>query len=52
MIVIVSSEKGGWAGKTTIATNLAIIRARKGTDVFLIDADSQRSAVIFLQLES
>jgi chromosome partitioning protein len=46
VIVIVSSEKGG-TGKTTIATNLAIIRARKGTDVFLIDADSQRSASDF-----
>jgi chromosome partitioning protein len=46
MIVIVSSEKGG-TGKTTISTNLAIIRAQKGADVFLIDADSQRSASDF-----
>jgi chromosome partitioning protein len=46
MIVIVSSEKGG-TGKTTISTNLAIMRAQKGADVFLIDADSQRSASDF-----
>ncbi|MCL2311295.1 MAG: AAA family ATPase [Firmicutes bacterium] len=46
MIVIVSSEKGG-TGKTTIATNLSIIRAQKGVDVFLVDSDSQRSATDF-----
>ncbi|MDR2781364.1 MAG: AAA family ATPase [Holosporaceae bacterium] len=46
MIVIVSSEKGG-TGKTTISTNLTIMRAQKGVDVFLIDADSQRSAIDF-----
>ncbi|MDR2781590.1 MAG: AAA family ATPase [Holosporaceae bacterium] len=46
MIVVISSEKGG-TGKTTISTNLAIIRAQKGMDVFLIDADSQRSATDF-----
>jgi chromosome partitioning protein len=46
MIVVVSSEKGG-TGKTTISTNLAIMRAQRGSDVFLIDADSQRSATDF-----
>jgi chromosome partitioning protein len=46
MIIVVSNEKGG-TGKTTISTNLAIIRAQRGTDVFLIDADSQRSASDF-----
>jgi chromosome partitioning protein len=46
MIIVVSSEKGG-TGKTTIATNLAIIRSQLGVDVFLIDADSQRSATDF-----
>ncbi|MDR0697401.1 MAG: AAA family ATPase [Christensenellaceae bacterium] len=46
MIIAVSSEKGG-TGKTTIATNLSIIRAQKGTDVFLVDADSQRSTIDF-----
>jgi chromosome partitioning protein len=46
MIVVISSEKGG-TGKTTIATNLAIIRSQRGADVLLIDADSQRSAFDF-----
>jgi len=46
MIVVVASEKGG-TGKTTISTNLAVIRAQNAADVLLIDADSQRSAIDF-----
>ena len=49
MIVIVSSEKGG-TGKTTISTNLALIRAQKGADVFFADSDSQKSASDFLRV--
>jgi chromosome partitioning protein len=46
MIVVVASIKGG-TGKTTISTNLAIIRAQNSSDVLLVDADSQRSASDF-----
>lgn len=46
MIVIVASIKGG-TGKTTIATNLSIIRAKNASDVLLIDADTQGSASDF-----
>jgi len=43
MIVVVASEKGG-TGKTTVATNLTVIRAQNGNDVLLIDADPQGSS--------
>lgn len=46
MIYTVGGIKGG-SGKTTIATNLAIILARVGRDVLLIDADDQESATDF-----
>jgi chromosome partitioning protein len=43
MIVAILGEKGG-TGKTTLATNLAGMRATEGRDVLLIDADRQGSA--------
>jgi chromosome partitioning protein len=43
MIVVVGGEKGG-TGKSTIATNLAAMRAGQGRDVLLIDTDAQGSA--------
>lgn len=42
-IVLVGGEKGG-TGKTTIATTLAAMRAARGHDVLLVDADPQGSA--------
>ncbi len=42
-IILVGGEKGG-TGKTTIATNLAVMRAAAGRDVVLIDTDPQGSA--------
>lgn len=46
MIVVVGGIKGG-SGKTTIATNLAVLRARAGRDTLLIDADDQETASDF-----
>lgn len=43
MIVVIGGIKGG-SGKTTIATNLTVIRALDGKKVLLIDADEQRSS--------
>ena len=46
MIVVVGGVKGG-SGKTTIATNLAVIRSQEGKKVLLVDADEQKSTSIF-----
>ena len=43
MIIVVGGEKGG-TGKTTLATNLAVLRRDAGHDVLLLDADPQGSA--------
>ena len=42
-IILIGGEKGG-TGKTTLATNLATLRALKGRKVVLIDTDIQASA--------
>lgn len=42
-IIVVCGEKGG-TGKTTLATNLAAMRAATGRDVLLIDTDPQSNA--------
>lgn len=46
MIVVVGGVKGG-SGKTTIATNLCVMRAATGKKVLLVDADEQKSSSIF-----
>lgn len=51
MIITVGGTKGG-GGKTTIATNLAVMRAREGKDVLLIDADPQGTASTFTVLRN
>lgn len=44
MIIVVGGQKGG-TGKTTIATNIAAMRAIEGRDVYLYDLDLQRTAL-------
>ena len=51
MIITVGGTKGG-GGKTTIATNLAVMRAIEGHDVLLIDADDQGTASNFTSLRN
>lgn len=51
MIVAVLGEKGG-TGKTTLATNLAGMRAAEGWDVLLLDADRQGSASYWAEKRS
>ena len=51
MIIVVGGIKGG-SGKTTVATNLAVIRAKDGADVLLVDADDQETATDFTVLRN
>jgi chromosome partitioning protein len=47
-IILIGGEKGG-TGKTTLATNLAALRALAGRDVLLVDTDVQASASYWAQ---
>jgi chromosome partitioning protein len=51
MIVVCGGIKGG-SGKTTVATNLAVLRALHGADVLLIDADDQETSFDFTVLRN
>ena len=51
MILVCGGIKGG-SGKTTIATNFAIMRSREGREVLLVDADDQESATDFTTLRN
>jgi chromosome partitioning protein len=44
VILTVAHTKGG-VGKSTLAFELALIRAKAGRDVWLVDADPQGSAL-------
>lgn len=49
MIVLIGSDKGG-SGKTTIATNLAAMRASAEKEVLLLDSDKLNSATNWADL--
>jgi len=51
MILTVGNIKGG-VGKTTLAVNIAIVRASAGCDVLLVDGDEQRTAQTFTELRA
>ena len=51
MILAVGNTKGG-VGKTTLAVNLAVLRALAGRDVLLVDGDEQGTAVGFTDLRT
>jgi len=51
MIILCGGTKGG-VGKSTLATNLVIARAKKGFDVLLIDADNQETSADFTALRT
>jgi chromosome partitioning protein len=46
MILTIGGIKGG-NGKSTIATNLAVMRSCESKDILLVDADEQKSSTIF-----
>ena len=51
MIITIGGIKGG-SGKTTVATNLAVMRANAGRDVLFIDTDDQETATDFTMLRT
>lgn len=51
MIIVVGGIKGG-SGKTTVATNLAVMRSAAGHDVLLVDADDQETSSDFTILRN
>lgn len=51
MILVAGGIKGG-SGKTTLATNLTVMRVREDREVLLVDADDQQSAAEFTELRA
>jgi chromosome partitioning protein len=51
MIITVGGIKGG-SGKTTVSTNLTVLRAAADRDVLLVDADDQETASDFTMLRN
>ncbi len=52
MAIYVSGGIKGGVGKTTLATNLAILLTAKGRDVLLVDADDQETASDFTMVRN
>ena len=48
MIILIGSEKGG-VGKSTLATNLAVLLTSFGRDVVIVDADRQSTCANWAQ---
>lgn len=51
MVIVLCQTKGG-VGKSTLAVNLTVERARAGRDVLLVDADEQATATDFTALRA
>jgi chromosome partitioning protein len=51
MILAVANTKGG-VGKTTLATNIAVIRSNAGRAVLFVDGDEQRTGMIFTEIRA
>jgi chromosome partitioning protein len=51
MITVVGGTKGG-TGKSTVATNLAVMHAAVGSDVLLVDADEQGTSTNFTNMRN
>lgn len=51
MIITVGNVKGG-VGKTTLAVNLVLARARSGAELLLVDGDEQGTAASFTELRA
>lgn len=51
MIIVIGGIKGG-SGKTTVATNIAVMRSNDGKDVLLVDADDQATSTDFTILRN
>jgi chromosome partitioning protein len=51
MITVVGGTKGG-SGKSTVATNLAVMLAAVGRDVLLVDADDQETSSDFTAMRN
>jgi chromosome partitioning protein len=51
MIAVVGGTKGG-TGKSTVATNLAVMRSAAGRDVLLVDADVQETSTLFTNMRN
>jgi chromosome partitioning protein len=51
MITVIGGTKGG-TGKSTIATNFAVMHAIAGADVLLVDADEQGTSTAFTNMRN